>query len=352
MSCWYTRKELALRCAILYTGQTLAYCCAGLIAAGIFASLENTLGLAGWQWLFIILASVGAFIALIAAFILPDYPLSKTGSARWTMTEDMRTIANVRIIADRPSTEEGQAGVWQGLKLSLLDYKLWILAILNVGLSAAYGFSNFFPPIVRGFGYSNTITLLLTAPPYVREHATTPSAMFAPQLRQSTNPMSPYRQIFAAIGSLINALHSDKKRERGYHYITPVSVGCIGFIVCLATQNRDARYAASFIYVGGMYIANPLTSTWCSSTMSKTPEKRAASVALFNILGQIGNFVAPYFFVEDDEPRYQLAFIMMMVMAGMTVSAALVLKFVLRRANRKIYEKAVREGSVYQPYVL
>lgn len=132
----------------------------------------------------------------------------------------------------------------------------------------------------------------------------------------------------------------------------PVAFGCVGFIVCLATQNRDARYAASFIYVGGMYIANPLTSTWCSSTMSKTPEKRAASVALFNILGQIGNFVAPYFFQESDEPRYRLAFIMMMVMAAMTVSAAAVLKWVLKRSNKKMYEKAVREGGVYQPYVL
>jgi hypothetical protein len=34
MSCWYTRREMAFRCALLYTGQTLAFCVAGLIAAG------------------------------------------------------------------------------------------------------------------------------------------------------------------------------------------------------------------------------------------------------------------------------------------------------------------------------
>lgn len=55
---------------------------------------------------------------------------------------------------------------------------------------------------------------------------------------------------------------------------------CIAYIVCLATQNRDARYAASFIYVGGMYFSNPLISTRTSNTIGRTPEKRAVSVAM------------------------------------------------------------------------
>ena len=186
LGCWYTRKEVAFRMAILYSAQTLAFCSAGLIAAAIYATLEQVHGLAGWQWLFIILAVTGAGLALICLFLLPDYPTSTTGSARWTMTEDMRKVAAARILADRPSTEEGKTGVWQGLKLSVMDPKLWILTLMNICISAAYGFSNFYPSIVRGlaasWGYSSTIALLLTAPPY----------------------------IFAAIGSYINAWHSDK----------------------------------------------------------------------------------------------------------------------------------------------
>lgn len=50
LGCWHTRKEVALRVAILYTGQTLAFCCAGLIAAGVFANFDGAAGLAGWQW--------------------------------------------------------------------------------------------------------------------------------------------------------------------------------------------------------------------------------------------------------------------------------------------------------------
>jgi MFS family permease len=128
MSCWYTRREMAFRCALLYTGQTLAFCVAGLIAAAVFGTLEGKHGLAGWQWLFIVLAVTGAGLAVVALFVLPDYPHSKTGSARWSMTEDMRIIAAARIAADRVSTTHAKAGVLQGLKMSVFDWKMWLLA--------------------------------------------------------------------------------------------------------------------------------------------------------------------------------------------------------------------------------
>jgi len=127
MSCWYTRREMAFRCALLYTGQTLAFCVAGLIAAAVFGTLEGKNGLAGWQWLFIVLAVTGAGLAVVALFVLPDYPHSKTGSARWSMTEDMRIIAAARIAADRVSTTHAKAGVLQGLKMSVFDWKMWLL---------------------------------------------------------------------------------------------------------------------------------------------------------------------------------------------------------------------------------
>ena len=82
MSCWYTRKEIALRISILYTGLVLAMASSGLIAAAVYAGLEGARGMAGWQWLFIVLALAGSCCALGAMVLLPDYPASTTGSAR------------------------------------------------------------------------------------------------------------------------------------------------------------------------------------------------------------------------------------------------------------------------------
>jgi hypothetical protein len=47
---FYTRKELAVRLAVFYTGNMVASSFAGLIAAGVFAGLDQKHGLAGWQW--------------------------------------------------------------------------------------------------------------------------------------------------------------------------------------------------------------------------------------------------------------------------------------------------------------
>lgn len=49
LSCWYTKRELGLRMAILYSGLVVATAFAGLIAAGVFANLDMVRGIAGWR---------------------------------------------------------------------------------------------------------------------------------------------------------------------------------------------------------------------------------------------------------------------------------------------------------------
>ena len=124
MSCWYTRRELALRTALLYSGLVLAQAFSGLIAAGVFAGMSGLIGIAGWKWLFILEAAMSAFFALTAFFVLPNYPHSQSGSAMWTMTEEMRRIAVARIQADRVE-EPTNSTVWQGLRLALADPKIY-----------------------------------------------------------------------------------------------------------------------------------------------------------------------------------------------------------------------------------
>lgn len=50
MSMIYTRKEIASRMSIFYTGNMLASAFSGLIAAGVFEGLNGVNGLAGWKW--------------------------------------------------------------------------------------------------------------------------------------------------------------------------------------------------------------------------------------------------------------------------------------------------------------
>lgn len=100
--------------------------CSGLIAAGVFSGLEGTMGLAGWQWLFIIEASTGVFFALIGPFFIPDFPASNKGAATIWFTPEQRDFAKQRLALDRVSEPRAKESVWNGLKLVVTDPKAWI----------------------------------------------------------------------------------------------------------------------------------------------------------------------------------------------------------------------------------
>jgi MFS family permease len=53
LSSWYTRKELGLRTAILFSGSFISGAFSGLIAAGIVGGLDGVYGLRAWRWMFV-----------------------------------------------------------------------------------------------------------------------------------------------------------------------------------------------------------------------------------------------------------------------------------------------------------
>jgi hypothetical protein len=194
---------------------------------------------------------------------------------------------------------------------------------MNIFMISFYGFSNFFPTMVRGFGLgSNTITLLLTAPPYI---------------------------IGTAVSFFV-AWNSDRNKERGYHIMTNNCISIIGFIISVATLNTAARYTAAFLYTSGSFSANALVYTWAVSSLSQTPEKRAAGGAIANICGHLGNVMSPYFFPDSDSPRYTMAMILQIVVAGLTFCMAFGSKAYLKRQNKKPKAMSDETGGMCNPF--
>lgn len=185
---------------------------------------------------------------------------------------------------------------------------------------SAYGFNYFYPEIVKGFNLgSRTITLVCTAPPY----------------------------LIGAVISYIIAWSSDRRGERGYHISIPMLVAAVGFIISLAVLNVPARYVASFLYVSGAFGASATLYSWAATSVSQTPEKRACATALINVMGQFGSIWSPYFFDSGDAPRYTRAMILLVVFALLQVALCFLMKFMLRKANKKIL--AEFEGTGITP---
>ena len=76
--------------------------------------------------LFILEALMSVVCGVAAYFTLPDYPHSKTGSQKWTMNQDMRRLAEARMVADRVTGSTGKGSVFGGVKLCVLDPKTYI----------------------------------------------------------------------------------------------------------------------------------------------------------------------------------------------------------------------------------
>lgn len=152
LSIFYTRKEVATRIAILYTGNILATAFAGLIAAGVFHGLDDVRGLHGWQWLFILQGSVTFAVAIVGFFLLPDLPLTTI----W-LSEEERQFAHRRMEEDTVGNE-GQTSTGKGFKQAARDPLVWLFSAMAHMHLAANGFKNFVSKLL--------LTLLLGLPAY------------------------------------------------------------------------------------------------------------------------------------------------------------------------------------------
>ncbi|KAI8160292.1 putative transporter [Colletotrichum sp. SAR 10_70] len=291
------------------TGNQFNVAVSILNIAGVLSGLEGARGIAGWQWLFIIEGAGSFAAAILGAMLLPDFPGQKSGVAKWLLTDKEQKVAVERIRRDRVSLPEADSSVWNGLKLAVKDARTWVFVVMLTANHSAYGFNNFFPTIVKGFKLgNNTLTLILTAPPY----------------------------LLATVVAFLTAFSSDRRKERGFHISVPQGVACIGFIISVSTINNAARYVAAFLYICGCFSSNAMVFSWASSTLNQTPEKRACATAIINLLSQLGNIWSPYFFPSTDSPRYVMANLLMMASSALSIVTCAIMKVMLTRANKKL----------------
>jgi len=90
-----------VRNAILFCGNLTSNAFGGIIAAGILDGMEGTLGHAAWRWLFFIEGAATVAVAIIAVFVLPDFP----ATTKW-LTPAERRLAELRMEEDAGVVDE------------------------------------------------------------------------------------------------------------------------------------------------------------------------------------------------------------------------------------------------------
>ncbi|KEF61203.1 uncharacterized protein A1O9_02768 [Exophiala aquamarina CBS 119918] len=313
LSTFYTRKEVAARIALLYCAQILATGFSGLIAAGIFAGLDGSHGLAGWRWLFIIEGVATAVVALVGFWLLPDTPLT----TRWLKPEE-RELAHSRMERDRVG-DQGESSAMDGLKQACKDPKTWIFCLMQNFHLSACSFNSFFPTVVKTLGFSTTVTLVMTCPPF----------------------------LFAGAAGILFGWSSGRYHERTWHITTGLFIAIVGFVIAASTLNTAGRYIACFIFPVGAYAVNSVIIGWASSTLAQTKEKKAVVLAMTNVGGQIGYIYGAYLWPKGDSPRYGIGFGASAGFALCSIGCAWWMRILLKRENARIKQSTTENVNLY-----
>jgi MFS family permease len=156
VSSFYTQKEQSLRQSWWFSSTGLFTIIGGALNYG-FGQIKGG-DLKRWQYIYLLAGSL-TFLAGLCCFFVPDSPASA-----WFLTAEERIVATERM-------RFGQTGVrctkfkWYQIRESILDIKLWLVALMMASAYTVNGaVSGFGPLIVSTFGYSTLDSILFQFP--------------------------------------------------------------------------------------------------------------------------------------------------------------------------------------------
>lgn len=264
MSSWYTRQELTKRIAWFYGGVALANMFGGLIAAGVLDNLDGRNGIAGWRWLFIVNGSISMAFAISCIFIIPNFPQT----TKW-LTDEQKAYALWRLKNDATEDDDSTStSIWQGLKLALVDYRIYIFILLQHLSILSQTFQYLFPSIVLTLGYGRIETLLLTVPVW-----------------------------FATwCAALAVTWSADRTSDRSIHIICLLTVSAVGNAIVGGTTSVGARFFGMFLMPMGAVSAFQIIVAWVANSFIRPMVKRSAAIAICNAIGNCASIYGTYFY--------------------------------------------------------
>jgi len=301
LTLWFPPAYRARYVANFMIGLPLAFVI-GSPVSGLLLELDGLGGLHGWQWMFILEGLPACVLAFAVLRMLPDGP----AQAPWLSQDEKQFIAT-RLAAQEP-TEHPQ--LWQALS----DKRVILLGLIYLAdQSAASGSRFWMPQIVQGMGFSNFVTSLIVALPFL-----------------------------LAMGVMFAwGKSSDVKGERVWHVAIPLLLTGAGFVVAMATSsNLVALLALSVSMIAPLMFLGPF---WGLNSSFLGGRAAAGAIALVSAVGSLGGFVGPNVVgvLKDATGSYVPG--MLALALALAVSAAAV--FMLGRAIRMRGSELARQDA-------
>lgn len=270
LATWYKRSEQNSRIAYTSIANSFAGAFSGLLAFGLI-KLDGRLNLKGWQWLFLVEGLISIVVATAAYFMIPNRP----EKAKW-LTDKERKYA-----IERLKNDVGKAHIIHFDKAYIFaaftDYKVYLAMLqLFVASIAVSSYQLFLPSIVNGMGFSFVISQLFSIPPF----------------------------FIAGLSTIVVAIISDRKRERGSIMILCSIVGMLGYILLIIPSLSVAgKYAGACIVGLGLVPAVTTAVAWIANNIAGHA-KRGVAVGMVLMSANIGGIIASQIYRPKDFPNY------------------------------------------------
>ena len=158
LTLWYPQAHRARMVGLFMIASALANA-VGAAVGGLLLDLDGTLGLAGWQWVFLVTGVPAVLLAPYVLWRLPNGP----GQARWLPQAEKTWLAGV-LDGEKGGAVDDHRGAWK----AIFDPRVLLLAGLYIGMPlGAYGLSYWLPTIVKSFGVSNTVNGFINVIPWI-----------------------------------------------------------------------------------------------------------------------------------------------------------------------------------------
>ncbi|GJD52902.1 Putative tartrate transporter [Methylobacterium crusticola] len=255
---WFPKSYRSRVLASLYVAVPVSNAVtAGL--SGLLLGLDGALGLAGWQWLFIVEAAP----AILLAFVVLRYLTDSPAVADWLRPDEKAWLCSA-IEKEKQDLIRRESG-HMSLRRAFTDMRVISLAGMYFTIvTATYGITFFLPQIVKGIGGSDVQVGFISAAPYV----------------------------VGTIGLLAWSWSSDRMRERKWHYIVACLLGACGLAAAGFLGSTAMAVVAVAVATIGLYGCKP--AFWTMPSEFLTGTAAAGGIALINSVGNLGGFVGPF----------------------------------------------------------
>ncbi|GAB2893335.1 MFS transporter [Paraburkholderia jirisanensis] len=254
---WFPQAARARAIGVFYFGAPLAFMF-GSPLSGFLLDLHGALGLAGWQWMFIVEGALASLVGIWAFWYLDNRP----ADARWLTAGERETLAAALADDARAAAAHGP----HNLRTALFDRRVLLLSLIYLLIQiSVYGVIFYLPQQVAALlGTSVGLQVgCVTAVPWICALAVT---WFVPR-------------------------YAD--RSGGHRGLAVALLVVAGFGIGASGLLHSPLFAlfALCCAASGFIAAQPLF--WTFPTRYLTGAAAAGGIALINSLGGIGGFIAP-----------------------------------------------------------